>query len=164
MSRYINLKKSTRVRLGKVLFGDKKRSASLKAPQFCIQAKQAIPRGTYIWELNGVISADIVEGPTISSMEAHKSQNLAKGPRLFAGPARFINHSCVPNATLYPVPNMHCLVAFSTRKISPGEEITISYGSHYWSGSAHCCCRTCSGCDPLYSVEMDLGPPVSLYI
>lgn len=82
---------STRVRACKVAFDPESR------PELGIKAKKSIEKGTFIWEVNGILSADFVQEDTISSMEAHRDQRLGKGPRLFAGSARFMNHSCKPN-------------------------------------------------------------------
>jgi hypothetical protein len=57
-----------------------------------------IERGTILWELNGVMSSDVVDQPAISRVYPHSSQCIFGGPRLMAGPARFCNHSCKPNS------------------------------------------------------------------
>jgi SET domain-containing protein len=59
--------------------------------------------------------------------------------------ARYINHSCWPNAT--PVIRKSKIVIVAKRTIDPGEEITYSYGEEYLeyfleSGGCHCAaCR-----------------------
>jgi uncharacterized protein len=59
--------------------------------------------------------------------------------------ARYINHSCWPNAT--PIIRKGKIVIVALRKIAPGEEITYNYGEEYLeyflqSGGCHCAaCR-----------------------
>lgn len=59
--------------------------------------------------------------------------------------ARYINHSCVPNA----VPEIYKarVYIFARRAIKPGEEITYDYGKEYFNdilqGSAGCLCPKC---------------------
>jgi SET domain-containing protein len=59
--------------------------------------------------------------------------------------ARYINHSCWPNAT--PIIRKGKITIVALRKIAPGEEITYSYGEEYLeyflqSGGCHCAaCR-----------------------
>jgi SET domain-containing protein len=58
--------------------------------------------------------------------------------------ARYMNHSCWPNAQ--PVVRKGKIVFVALRSISPGEEITYNYGKEYhdyfiWNGG----CR-CAGC------------------
>src|ERR1700683_697327 len=43
--------------------------------------------------------------------------------------ARYINHSCWPNAT--PITRKGKIVIVALRKIAPGEEITYNYGEEY---------------------------------
>jgi len=44
--------------------------------------------------------------------------------------ARYINHSCKPNAQAYICDRE--VFIYAKRRIFPGEEITISYGKEYW--------------------------------
>jgi len=59
--------------------------------------------------------------------------------------ARYINHSCKPNAA--PVGRNGGIVIVALRRIEPGEEITYNYGKEYLeyflqSGGCHCAsCR-----------------------
>jgi SET domain-containing protein len=59
--------------------------------------------------------------------------------------ARYINHSCYPNAT--PIIRKGKIAIVALRKIAPGEEITYSYGEEYLeyfldNGGCHCAaCR-----------------------
>src|SRR6202050_3231641 len=59
--------------------------------------------------------------------------------------ARYINHSCYPNAT--PVIRKGKIVIVARRTIDPGEEITYSYGEEYleyFLESGGCQCAACS--------------------
>ncbi|MBU3668335.1 MAG: SET domain-containing protein [Candidatus Taylorbacteria bacterium] len=58
--------------------------------------------------------------------------------------ARYINHSCRPNAE--PETHKGRVYIFSRRKILPGEEITYDYGKEYWEehiGKEKCRCPKC---------------------
>ena len=55
--------------------------------------------------------------------------------------ARYINHSCKPNAE--PVKRRGWMVIVALRRIEPGEEITYDYGREYFqyfieNGGCHC--------------------------
>src|SRR5262245_3478169 len=60
--------------------------------------------------------------------------------------ARYINHSCEPNAV--PVTRKGKIVIVALRRIEPGEEIAYNYGQEYLqyfleNGGCHCAaCRT----------------------
>jgi len=86
------LRMSTRLRVGKMAF------AGQTNPQACILATEAIPADTYLWELNAVLSTDVVYVGAVSVMQAHASQNLAPGNRIMAGTARIANHHCDSNS------------------------------------------------------------------
>jgi SET domain-containing protein len=58
--------------------------------------------------------------------------------------ARYINHSCYPNAT--PVTRKGRIVIIALRNISPGEEITYDYGEEYlgwFKENGGCLCAGC---------------------
>ena len=58
--------------------------------------------------------------------------------------ARYINHSCYPNAT--PIVRNGKIVIVALRKIAPGEEITYSYGEEYleyFLDNGGCRCAAC---------------------
>jgi hypothetical protein len=52
-------------------------------------------------------------------------------PYIVVGPARFTNHDCDSNARLVTCDSFSIGVE-AKRKIHPGEEITASYGEHYF--------------------------------
>jgi SET domain-containing protein len=59
--------------------------------------------------------------------------------------ARYINHSCEPNARERPTRNR--IWIWSLREIQAGEEITIDYGEEYFDAyikQKGCKCETCS--------------------
>jgi uncharacterized protein len=58
--------------------------------------------------------------------------------------ARYINHSCYPNAT--PIVRKGKITIVALRKIAPGEEITYNYGEEYlayFKESGGCQCAAC---------------------
>ncbi len=58
--------------------------------------------------------------------------------------ARYINHSCRPNAK--PITRNGGIVIVSTRRIEPGEEITYDYGADYkyfFFSKGRCRCQHC---------------------
>ena len=57
--------------------------------------------------------------------------------------ARYINHSCRPNAK--PVARQGRIVIIASRRIEPGEEITYNYGREYFDLFLKTRCR-CSAC------------------
>jgi hypothetical protein len=86
------LRTSTRVRVGKMAF------VGQANPQACILATQIIPAETYLWELNAILSSDLIQVGAVSVMQAHPSQRLSPGNRILAGTARITNHHCDSNA------------------------------------------------------------------
>jgi SET domain-containing protein len=59
--------------------------------------------------------------------------------------ARYINHSCRPNAE--PVTRNRGIKIIATRRIEPGEEITYDYGADYkyfFFSKGRCRCQHCS--------------------
>jgi SET domain-containing protein len=60
--------------------------------------------------------------------------------------ARYINHSCQPNAEAFVSQNRRVWI-WSRKKIKPGEEITYDYGEEYFEGIIEpmgCRCKKCS--------------------
>ncbi|KAG3025641.1 hypothetical protein JG687_00013896 [Phytophthora cactorum] len=54
--------------------------------------------------------------------------------RQLGGRMRFTNHSCSANARLFEFANGHChtFVVVTTQDISPGDEVTVTYGQDLW--------------------------------
>ncbi|MET0352073.1 MAG: SET domain-containing protein [Rhizobacter sp.] len=112
-------------------------------------AAESIPRWTKIGEIRGqsisVVEARIratrhervmiVEISPDKAIDFHKSND----------PMRYTNHSCDANARL-AVQNGR-VEFYSLRAISPGEEITVSYGETHHEGRLACRCGApgCAG-------------------
>jgi uncharacterized protein len=111
-------------------------------------ATRAIKRGAYIATYRGRIvsteEADQREARGARYMfELTKKWTIDGSPRWNV--ARYINHSCKPNAR--PVGRNGGIVIVADRRIEPEEEITYDYGKEYLeyflqSGGCHCAaCR-----------------------
>ncbi|PVF98359.1 SET domain-containing protein [Serendipita vermifera] len=136
------LKRSDRVQIFPIVFrkGEK--------PQCGIFAIKPIQEGVFLFELLGVMSANIISLETPSTIQSHKCQNREIGSRLFIGPPRLVNHSCDPNAMFCPIPWLGSYIILVTRDIQKGE-VTVSYGKDYlgqgsWRGMG-CGCKVCLG-------------------
>ena len=106
-------------------------------------AEEPIKKGDFIIEYIG---------PIISNAEADKIQGKylfeISDRRVIDGRhrynvARYINHSCAPNAD----PNVQRgkVNIYATKNIKPGEEITYNYGNEYFDFflKKHCRCPKC---------------------
>ncbi|PVF96832.1 SET domain-containing protein [Serendipita vermifera] len=144
MARYMVFKKSTRVRMCGVTF------QVGHPPQKGVIATSYIAKNTFLWEICGVISSDVVNDYTVSSIKAHRCQGMGGGTRLLVGPIRLVNHHCNPNSIFYPIPDHPAVVILTTKDIKETEEVTTSYGADYW-GQAQCLCSSCTGERPTYS-------------
>lgn len=90
-------------------------------------------------------------GPVISAEEADKSrgkylfeldEKRAIDGRARSNTARYINHSCRPNAKAYT--SGRRIWIWSVRNIKAGEEITIDYGKEYLETHIKLCkCPKC---------------------
>ncbi len=90
-------------------------------------------------------------GPIITAAEARRSrtkylfeidENRAVDGSSRSNPARYINHSCRPNAEAV----ISGRRIWSKKKIKAGEEITINYGAEYFNESIKlkgCKCQKC---------------------
>jgi len=117
-------------------------------PQLKITAKTTIPAGTVIPELVGRMANDEhVEGATqeLSIISSMSAQFWVKAvPRVLVGPARFINHSCDPNAEFLAVKKTDAFIVYALRVIKKGEEITVHYGADWFKDAAiKCWCLKC---------------------
>jgi hypothetical protein len=140
--RYLMLLTSQRVRVGSVQFHGDDRL------QGCVKTIESIPAGEYIWELNGLLSAGSPPAG-VSVIQPHSCQKMGKSPRLMTGPARFVNHSCSPNAALVPIPRLPVFVVQTLREIPADHEVVVNYGAGYWAGQ-QCHCVHCSTEPPQY--------------
>ena len=108
-------------------------------------AQQDIPRKTEIIQYLGTIitneEADRTGGRYVfylnetHSIDGKSRENLA----------RYINHSCVPNAAAYTDDEEVWII--SEKAIKAGEEITINYGKEYFASFIQpigCKCKKCS--------------------
>jgi len=111
-------------------------------------ATQPIKRGVYIATYRGwritTEEADRREARGAKyQFEINKRWTIDGSPRWNV--ARYINHSCRPNAK--PVGRRGGIVIVALRRIEPGEEITYDYGRQYVeyfleNGGCHCAaCR-----------------------
>lgn len=60
--------------------------------------------------------------------------------------ARYVNHSCKPNAYPELTENEKQVFIYAKRSLKPGEEITYNYGKFYFSIEIKphgCCCASC---------------------
>src|SRR5579862_5449971 len=110
-------------------------------------ATKPIKRGAYIATYRGRIitseEADRREARGARYMfELTKRWTIDGSPRWNL--ARYINHSCRPNAE--PVGRNGGIVIVALRRIEPGEEITYSYGKEYldyFLQNGGCRCTSC---------------------
>ncbi|KAF8532036.1 hypothetical protein JB92DRAFT_1796697 [Gautieria morchelliformis] len=158
--RYAQLKyHSSRVEVSPVCINDTRQS--------CIIATAPIPKGTLIYELGGLMSADAISpvpnatltpnperkrkpdpAPAYNTLSVVLRAHGQRGPgphgdRLLLGPARFVNHSCKSNCKLkpFPGPSIACGIEAS-RDVAAGEEITVDYGEMYFA-PGECACAPC---------------------
>lgn len=102
-----------------------------------------IKRGDFIIEYFGPIvsddEADEVGGKYLFRLENERTI-LGNQPKNIA---RYINHSCKPNA--YAEMDGDRIFIYAKRKIEPGEEITYHYGKEYWEDfiGKNCQCSEC---------------------
>lgn len=107
-----------------------------------IVAKSFIHAGEVLNDLCGtlktVTAAFIVPGINDFSIV---NSSLKATQRLWLGPAFYVNHDCNNNSVIHSVEqDLACVKAIYD--ISPGDEITVHYGSDYF-GSNECQCQTC---------------------
>ena len=109
-----------------------------------LYAESEIPKGACIIEYVGP-EISKAEEETINSLylfEVNARKTIDGSPRW--NTARYINHSCRPNAE----PNIHKARVFihALRKINPGEEIAYDYGKAYFNAYLKevCACPKCT--------------------
>ena len=110
-------------------------------------AVKPIKRGAYIATYRGPLitteEAERRERQGAKYMfELNKKWTIDGSPRW--NMARYINHSCWPNAQ--PITRKGRIVIVALRDISPGEEITYNYGKEYYDyfiGCGGCRCASC---------------------
>lgn len=126
--------------------GNEKYEVRRTATGLGLFALQPIPKGKRIVEYTG---------PRISNEEVEKSRgkyffgvnskwSIDGSPR--SNVARYINHSCRPNAEA--IISKGRVWIWSRRNIKPGEEIAYDYGKEYFEGVIEpigCKCPKCAG-------------------
>jgi SET domain-containing protein len=110
-------------------------------------ATKSIKRGTYIATYRGrritTEESDRREARGARYMFALNKRWVIDGSRRW-NVARYINHSCRPNAK--PVGRRGGIVIVALRQIEPGEEITYNYGRDYlksFLADGGCRCAPC---------------------
>jgi SET domain-containing protein len=110
-------------------------------------ATKLIKRGAYIATYRGpVITTEEAERRERQGakymFELNSKWTIDGSPRW--NMARYINHSCWPNAQ--PITRKGRIVIVALREISPGEEITYNYGREYYDYFIRCGGCRCAGC------------------
>lgn len=110
-------------------------------------ARRPIKKGETVKYLCGIqVIMTAAEEEEINSRKRDFSivkSSRNKSSSLFLGPARFANHDCGANARLMTT-GFNGMEVIAARDIEVGDEITVSYGSHYFGeDNCECLCKTC---------------------
>lgn len=114
-------------------------------------ATQAIRKGRTIVEYNGRRIPTAQAGPLESErrnsylFEINKQWTIDGSSR--KNLARYVNHSCKPNAEAVLRRATRRLEYVAARRIEPGEEITVDYGEDYYRiflAERGCRCAACA--------------------
>jgi SET domain-containing protein len=110
-----------------------------------LYAEEDIPKGVKIIEYVGRVMVDEPDDKKSDRyiFEIDRHIDIDGAPRW--NTARYINHSCRPNAEAYTYAKRAWIR--SRRKIQRGEEITYDYGEEYWKehlSNGRCRCKTCT--------------------
>ncbi|KAJ6501156.1 hypothetical protein C8R47DRAFT_1109051 [Mycena vitilis] len=111
--------------------------------QFAIIAEENIPRGTIMHELTGLLTSEAADGYSHSNLSLMRDLDGVR--RVLTGPIRFLNHSCNAN-TEFRFPKTgdgFAVTVHTNRQIQKDEELTVNYGSQYWTPDNPCLCPTC---------------------
>lgn len=108
-------------------------------------AEEDIPKGKFIAEYGGIIlkGDEIDKQPNTKFLFEISKRKVLNGNHP-SNLARYINHSCKPNAEA--VDHYGRILIESIRKVKKGEEITYDYGKEYFDDfikSAGCKCIKC---------------------
>lgn len=121
--------------------------------------------------------------PYLSVIERKRGKKPYKA--LMAGPLRFVNHHCRPNAVVSPIPGsrsrpchtnlnlrqmlkvldhrgdkeLPAIMLQSIRSIKSGEAITVDYGELYWDAAWICRCSDCDKEKPKATRKRETSPP-----
>jgi [histone H4]-N-methyl-L-lysine20 N-methyltransferase len=115
-------------------------------PEACVTARKFIKKGVIKYLCGILILLTEEEEQTLAATSRDFSIVIFSRKKfsfLFLGPGRFVNHNCEANAKLSPTEDG--MQAVAIRYIDVGEEITVSYGSHYFGeNNCECLCATCA--------------------
>ncbi|MFA5737094.1 MAG: SET domain-containing protein [Candidatus Paceibacterota bacterium] len=108
-------------------------------------AMEQIEKGSFIVEYTGKLISKAEEEKKNNArylFEINSKKTLDGSPR--SNIARYINHSCSPNAE--PQIKKGKILIYARKKIKAGEEITYDYGREYWKEFIQpkgCLCAKC---------------------
>jgi len=107
-------------------------------------ATKPIPKGKRIVEYTGpfILNKDVEQSNGKYFFGINSKWSIDGSPR--TNIARYINHSCKPNAEA--IISGRSVWIWARKKIKAGEEITYDYGREYFEGvieSLGCRCRKC---------------------
>ena len=107
-------------------------------------AQQDIPRNTEIIEYVGSIITNEEADQTTGKYVIYLNETHSINGKSRSNLARYINHSCRPNAAAYTDGQQVWII--SEKVIKAGEEITIHYGREYFTAYIKpigCKCKKC---------------------
>ena len=112
--------------------GHEKYAIKRTATGFGLFALKPIPKGKRILEYTGprISNEDVEKSSRKYFFELNSKWSIDGSPR--SNLARYINHSCRPNAEAI-ISNGRVWI-WSRRNIKPGEEIAYDYGKEYFEG------------------------------
>ena len=113
-----------------------------RIPEAALKARRDIEKGeiTYLYGTQACFQGE--EVPNQDDFSITQSSRHAMVFRM-AGPVRFANHECGPNALLEASESYEEIKIIALRKIRAGEEITIDYGRNAFGiDNCDCLCET----------------------
>lgn len=107
-------------------------------------ATQGIPKSTRIIEYTGTLITNEEANKTYGKYIIYLNKTHSLNGKHRTNIARYINHSCTPNAKAYTT-GKHVWI-WAEKAIKPEEEITIDYGKEYFDQYIKpqgCKCKNC---------------------